>query len=199
MSQVPIGMNKMQLRTIINSWTKDWFENMTPTENAINNLIYQLDEVAIRYETVWGAYKLESLATGALAEKVQLQVDKLNDAISACDVWVVRDLVSGCIRMYDALEKNAIALGHKPCHPDYWEIKVGAKIYRVVKSVSDARSLHRPDGDKGICIVTLEELVRMYEHKGSEFLETVTKGRKELEGLPVADIDWKKGDSIEFI
>lgn len=188
----------MQLRTIINSWTKDWFENMTPTENAINSLIHQLDEVAIRYETVWGVYKLESLATGALAEKVQAQVDKLNEAILASDVNAVRDLVAGTIRMYDALEKNALALGHKPTHPDYWEIKVGSKIYRVVKSVSDARSLHRPDGDKGVCIVTLEELVRMYEHKGNEFLETVTRGRKELAGLPVADINWKKGDSLDM-
>lgn len=188
----------MQLRTIINSWTKNWFENMTPTENAINELVHQLDEVAIRYEAVWGVYKLESLATGALSEKVQSQVDKLNDAISACDVVVVRDLVSGCIRMYEALEKNAIALGHKPCHPDYWEINVGSKIYRVVKSVSDARSLHRPNSDKGVFIVTLEELVRMYEHKGSAFLETVTKGRKELEGLPVADINWEKGDSLDM-
>lgn len=189
----------MQLRTIINSWTKDWFENMTPTQNAINELIWQLDEVAIRYETIWGVYKLESLARGELAEKVQLQVDKLNDAISACDVNAVRDLVAGTIRMYDALEKNAIALGHKPCAPDYWEIKVGAKIYRVVKSVSDARSLHRPGGDKGVCIVTLEELVRMYEHKGNTFLDTIiSKGKKELEGLPVSKIDWKKGDSLDM-
>lgn len=188
----------MQLRTIINSWTKDWFENMTPTENAINELIHQLDEVAIRYETVWGVYKLESLATGALAERVQSQVDKLNDAISSCDLVAVRDLVAGCIRMYDTLEKNALALGHKPYHPDYWEIKVGSKIYRVVKSVSDARSLHRPDGEKGFCIVTLEELARLYDAKDNEFLETVKKSRKELEGLPVADINWKKGDSLDM-
>lgn len=169
---------------------------MTPVQNAINELIYQLDEVAIRYETVWGVYKLESIAAGTLAEKVQSQVDKLNDAIEQEDLSLVRDLVAGTIRMYDVLEKNAISLGHKPCHPDYWEIKVGAKIYRVAKSVSDARSLHRPDGDKGVCIVTLEELVRMYESNHSAFIETVTKGKKELEGLAVADIDWKKGDSL---
>jgi len=188
----------MQLRTIINSWAKNWFEQMTPEQNAINELVHQLDEVAIRYECIWGVYKLESLATGELAEKVQSQVDKLNDAIEACNVKAVRELVAGCIRMYDALEKNAIALGHKPRSPDYWEINIGSKIYRVVKSVSDARSLHRPDGDKGVCIVTLEELIRMYEHKGSEFLETITRGKKELEGLPVADINWKKGDSLDM-
>lgn len=189
---------KMHLRTILNSWTRDWFSKMTPTQNAINELIYQLDEVAIRYETVWGVYKLESLATGALAEKVQSQVDKLNDAIQAENLPAVRDLVSGCIRMYEVLEKNAIALGHKPCSPDYWEIKVGAKIYRVVKSVSDARSLHRPDGDKGVCIVTLEELARLYDTKDSDFMRTVSESRKEFEGLPVADINWKKGDSMNM-
>ncbi len=188
----------MQLRTIINSWTKDWFEQMTPEQNAINELIHQLDEVAIRYECVWGVYKLESLATGSLAEKVQSQVDKLNDAIQAVDVASVRELVSGCIRMYDALEKNALALGHKPIAPEYLEINIGSKIYRVVKSVSDARSLHRPDGEKGVCIVTLEELARMYDKKESDFLETVSNSRKELEGLPVADINWKKGDSLNM-
>lgn len=188
----------MQLRTIINSWAKDRWSEMTPEQNAINELVHQLDEVAIRYECVWGVYKLESLAKGALAEKVQSQVDKLNDAIQAADVASVRELVAGCIRMYDALEKNALALGHKPCAPDYWETQVGSKIYRVVKSVSDARSLHRPDGDKGVCIVTLEELVRMYEYKGSPFLDKVNKARSELDGLPVSDIDWKKGDPLDM-
>lgn len=189
----------MQLRTIINSWTKDWFEEMTPTENAINQLIWQLDEVAIRYECVWGVYKLESLATGTLAEKVQSQVDKLNDAISECDLEAVRGLVAGTIRMYDALEKNALALGHKPCAPDYWEIQVGSKIYRVVKSVSDARALHRHDGGKGVVIVTLEELARMYDAQGNKLMDTIVKsGKAELAGLPVSDIDWKKGDSLDM-
>ena len=189
----------MQLRTIINSWTKEWFQIMTPTENAINQLIWQLDEVAIRYECIWGVYKLESLATGTLAEKVQLQVDKLNDAISACDLNEVRELVAGTIRMYDALEKNALALGHKPCDPDYWEIKIGAKIYRVVKSVSDARSLHRPDGDKGVTIVTLEELARMYDAQGNKLMDTIVKsGKAELAGLPVSKINWVTGDSLDM-
>jgi len=151
-----MGMEMMQIRTMLNSWTKDWFMNMTPTQNAINKMICELDEIAIRYETVWGVYKLESLAGDVLANKVQLQVDKLNDAIQNEELDDVRGLVSGTIRMYDALEKNAIANGHKPLSPDYWEIKVGSKIYHVVKSVSDPRSLLTPDHDKGVCIDTAE-------------------------------------------
>lgn len=185
----------MQLRTIINSWTRDWFEKMTPEQNAINKLVVQLDEVAVRYECIWGVYKLESLATGALADKVQSQVDKLNDAISECDVAKVRDLVAGTIRMYEVLEKNAVQLGHKPTTPDYWEINIGSKIYRVVKSVSDARSLHRPDGDKGICIITLEELCKLHEGRFNDFMGTLPKSKDGVK-LTVADIDWRKGDGL---
>jgi hypothetical protein len=188
----------MQLRTIINSWIKEWWSEMTPAENAINKMICELDEVAIRYETVWGVYRLESLATGTLAEKMQSQVDKLNDAIEACDVDGVRQLVAGTIRMYDALEKNALALGHTPLPPDHWEIKIGSKIYRIVKCVADARALHKPDGS-GVPVLTLEELVRAYEGKQSAFMDTiVNSARQELAGLPVAKIDWKKGDSVQM-
>ena len=192
---------KMHLRTILNTLTTEWFSVMTPQQNAINKLIYELDEVAIRYETVWGVYKLESLAPDALMDKVQAQVVKLTDAIQQQDEFAVAELVQGCKRMYDALEKNAVALGHKPLDPEHWEIKVGSKIYRIVKTVSDARSLHKPDGS-GITILTLEELILAYNSSHSDFLRvaggSVHKAQEIASGKNVAQINWKEGDTIPF-
>lgn len=192
---------KMHLRTILNTLTTEWFSVMTPQQNAINKLIYELDEVAIRYETVWGVYKLESLAPDALMDKVQAQVAKLTDAIQRQDEWEVAELVQGCKRMYDVLEKNAIALGHKPLSPEHWEVKVGSKIYRIVKTVSDARSLHKPDGS-GITILTLEELVLAYNSSHSDFMRvaggSVHNAQENASGKNVAQINWKGGDDIPF-
>lgn len=185
----------MQLRTILNSWITDWFDKMTPEQNAINKLIYQLDEVAIKYECIWGVYRLESLAVGTLAEKVQSQVDKLNDAIMGQDVAAVRDLVAGTIRMYDALEKNAIALGYKPLPPDMWEIKVGSSVYRVCKSMDDVRAAHKPDGS-GAKVIALEELINLYENRHLKFYEGIKRQSDKIGSLN--DFDFKKGDDIPF-
>lgn len=184
---------EMKLRTIINSYNTEWWSIMTPTQNVIGKLLHELDQVVIKYECLWGVYRLESLARGELAEKVQAQVEKLADAVSSDDLDAVRDLVAGTIRMYKVLEKNAVQLGHKPIDPVYWEIQVGSKIYRVVKNLVDARALHKPNQE---CIVmTIEELVRVYDGKHKEFLDTM---KKKPEAMKLDDFDFTKGDSTEF-
>jgi len=39
-------------------------------------------------------------------------------------------------------------------------------------------------------------LARVYDARDSDFLKTVKSGRAELNGLTVAQINWKKGDSL---
>lgn len=185
----------MKIRTFLNSKTKMWCENMTTTQNKINELIWQLDKVASRYELVWGVYRLESIADENLKAKVQAQLDKLNEAIQAEDVDALAVLVDGCIRMYDALEKYALANGHKPQAPDYWELKVGSKIYRIVKMVNDH---HRAQKGEGVEIVSLEELVNLYDKRLNGFLDKVAKNKSELSEKAVADINWETGDPLPF-
>jgi hypothetical protein len=101
--------------------------------------------------------------------------------------------VEGMIKGYKALEQSAIALGHKPIMPKYTEINVNSKIYRVVNSLAEARSLHRPDGDKNISIVTLEELVNNHNMN----IEAVLKeSSKSGQILSVSAFDFEKGDEI---
>lgn len=167
---------------------------MTPTQNAINKLISELDQVALSYEMRWGVYKLESLAPEPLAEKVQSQVDKLTAAIHADDLPSVRDLVAGCIRMYAALESSALSLGHKPCAPQHWNIRLGSRIYHVVRSSADARSLHKPDGS-GEVTLTIEELIRAYAARSDAVL---SPGKESTAKTDKLDIDWSEGETIPF-
>ncbi len=166
---------------------------MTPTQNAINNLVYQFDQVAITYEARWGVGTLEALADEPLAEKVQLQVEKLNTAINDGDLDGVRDLVDGCIRMYDALEKNALSKGKAPIAPDFWEIQVDAAVYRVAKGNVDARALiyHSPHET---VVVTLEDLVRTYAAKDKIFTTPLAAPPTPHKG----EFDFEVGDSIDF-
>jgi hypothetical protein len=183
------------IRTFLNSKSKEWWSMATPEQNAINEMIWQLDQEAIKYEMVWGVYRLEALADENLAAKVQAQLDRLNAAIEAQDVDSVRVLVDGCIRMYAALEAAALAKGHTPQSPDFWEVKVGAKIYRVVKAVNDA---HRAIEPSGCVVVSLQELVAMYDKKNSDFLNGVNRTKHDNAGKLVSDIDWDKGQEIPF-
>lgn len=181
----------MYLRTILNSLTTDWFKEMTPTQNAINKLLYELDQVIIKYETLWGVYKLESLATGSLAEKVQAQIDKLIAAVEAQDINLVRQLTAGTIRMYAALEQNAIKLGAKPLPPDMWEMQIGSKVYRVVKATTDERGA----AQEGREVVTLEQLLNLYDNRNQEILDTM---KRQPQALKLDDFDFSKGDSLDF-
>jgi hypothetical protein len=169
---------------------------MTPEQNAINKLIWQLDQVALEYEARWGVYTLESFAPEILASKFQAQLDKLNEAIGQNDPAMVAARVEGMIKGYKALEQSALSLGHKPCEPSFLEINVNSKIYRVVKSVAEARALHRPDGDKDVSIVTIEELVNIHQSKHDEIVKKVKEARPENDSWKT--FDFEKGDSVEF-
>lgn len=165
---------------------------MTPTQNIINKLIWELDQAVRPYEAKWGVYKLESLARPPLSEKVQNQVDKLNKAIADENIDTLPELVAGTIRMYAALEKNAVENGHQPIPPDQWSVPGATKIYHICKSVDDAAALQTTGTPQGI-ILSIQELINLYE----SFAENNTK--------PVAEkittqnnFDFTKGDKIDF-
>ena len=182
----------MNLRTIINSNNTDWWSEMTPTQNIINKLIWELDQAIRPYEAKWGVYKLESLARPPLSEKVQSQVEKLNRAICDQDVIALKELTAGTIRMYAALEKNAVENGCQPLPPDHWSVSSATKIYHICKTMDEARTLQSQNNHQGI-ILSIQELVNLYESKTENLLSGQEKPK-----VAQKHFNFSKGDSVDF-
>lgn len=170
-------------------------DNLDPLRFEINRLISQLDDVAVGYEAKWGIGKLEAVAylhDPELAEKWQRHIDKLNDAILALDVVAVRQLVDGCLVGYRKLEEAAVRASVAPCEPIYFEVNVNSTIYRIVKNVSDARSLHKPGGEA--VIVTAEEMARLFDKRRVDCYIKIEENPDKV--LKIDDFDFTKGDQI---
>ena len=167
---------------------------MPPLDFDINRLIEKLDEVAIKYEAKWGVYRLETLASPDLARKWQAQVDKINEAIETKNIRSLEDLVEGAIRGYALLEAEAIKGGHSPTAPEFWELRKGSRVYRVVMNTMDARAMQKPE-NSDVTILTLEEVVNLYDAKAR-----MVYGEPEKVATPgeLTGFDYDKGDPIPF-
>lgn len=181
---------RMVLRKHMITWPQE--DDLDAVCYEINRIISQLDDVAIGYEAKWGVGRLEAIASRSdLGDKFQRQIEKLNEAIEAKDGVSVRHLAEGCIRAYDALERNALALGEQPRDVVWFEYKFGSLIYRIVKNLADARASHKPD-EKDVVVMTGEELVKYY-HKDAirVYHDRVFENKN-----PLPDFNFDKGDDI---
>ncbi len=155
---------------------------LTPEMAVINQVLYGLDLVRHRMEMKWGVGRLVELATPELQLKWESHTRKLEGAIMASEVEVVKELVDGGVRGWAALERAAVEGGHVPFEPMVWEVAAEGVVYRVVRGRDDAEAL---GGD----VVTLGELVRVYHLRhqnalirrpGDEFT-----GEYKASGLPM--------------
>jgi hypothetical protein len=190
----------MSIRETIKPYLVEWpmSDKLDPVNFEINRLVSQLDDVAIGYEAKWGAGFLEAKAyahTPELAEKWQRQVDKLNDAINNADLGGLRALVDGCIRGYSQLEQNAYSLGLKPNETVVFNHTCGSTVYRVVRTVAEARLAMRP-GDKNVKIISCEEMCNFFEKEAVRIFCKREDDRAAESKKPDHDFNWKTGDEL---
>ena len=134
------------------------FYDFTIEEN-IRRYLTRLDQVQVEYESRWGVNKLPLLCSEELQSKWQRQKEKLQQAVEADRLADVVALVDGSIRAFDAMEKQAIANGHKMHDAEMWDFKhpEDGTVYRIVKNNYDA-GIAIGDGAK---VYTLEEVARL--------------------------------------
>lgn len=182
------------LRDILKPYLVEWpmSDDLDPRAYEINRLIGQLDDAAVGYEAKWGVGYLEAHAPAEMQERWQRQVEKLNGAIEALDVALVRQLVEGCVRGYAALEAAVEASHGPPSGPVFWEYKCGSMIYRVVKGSADARALHNP-GEANVVILSAQEMCERFEmDRQRVFRPRPAEAKKAAE----THFDFDKGDDV---
>lgn len=144
---------------------------LTPEQSMINQLLYEVDLVAHRLTLKWGVNRLLELAPPDLKAKFDNQMGKLEAAVIGGDVALVQELVGGCCRGWQALERAAIAAGHVPHEPLIFEVAVDGVVVPVVRTLEDQHAC--PKDRHGNATVTLEELCRVFVARQKETFSTV--------------------------
>lgn len=147
--------------------------HLTDSQVVINQILYSLDLVQHRMEMKWGIGRLQQLASDDLMAKWEAQINKLNDAIMNSDVEAVKELVAGCQRGWAVLEKSAVARGHVPYEPQFWEVDVDGAVYRVVRLREELEAIPEPLSERTVC---LDELVRVFHARHQKTFNAEIKG-----------------------
>lgn len=168
-------------------------QSLSPEQLQINFHILALDDVARKFEAVWGAGRLPTLVSPETRLKWKTQIEKLRTAILANDLPAVVELAAGTMRGWTALEAQALRGGHRPIAPDVWEVRHpdSGQIYRITRNLNEARAQAAP----GTVTYTLEEVACILETRQ---LVNQPKEARPLRSCVPFGYDWANGDEIPF-
>lgn len=172
-------------------------ENMNDTQREIMRILSQLDDKAIAVEAKWGIGTIETLVSKSTLEKWQRQLAKLEDAIHTQNIPLLHELASGAVRGWAAMENEAIAAGHTPNEPTFWEVTAhNGAVYRFYKNYSDAKAAHKPAGPP-VIIMAIQEAANMDQAARERVF--AKEPQKETRTTPADQkFNFKKGDDIPF-
>lgn len=104
--------------------------------DQIHGALKPLDAVAADIEIRWGRGRLETLVSPETAAKFEAARAKLDVAISEQDVDLVLKRAGVLTRGWAALEKEALARGHRAAPPELWYAtapdEYGEKEFQIV-------------------------------------------------------------------
>jgi len=166
---------------------------LTPKQYRINQCIWQFDVDCRRYDALWGVDRLPALCGEEMREKWRSQIDKLNTAIQKESVRQVEELVTGCSRGFEVMDKQARENGHTPTIPTSMQtsMKDGSTLI-IATSGPDAENLKELHPDA--TIYTLKEIANLL-HQDKYALVNKTK---EILGGDIKEIRTKFEDDIPF-
>lgn len=116
-----------------------------------------LDNLARKYDTVWGVDRLVTLVAPAMAEKYGAAIAHLHSAYDAEDPAATAAAAANCMKGLDAMNAQAIAAGHQPADPRVWVMEVEGRKFGFVEDAAFAAIAER--NNPGVKIVTLRQAV----------------------------------------
>lgn len=173
-------------------------QNGGAKDYEIQRWLQKLDTVAVEYESRWGVSRLHKLVPFEMAQKWNAQTAKLNAAIKGGNLYDMPDLVDGTIRGYAALEKAAIAEGHKPHDaPLAWTVGLpSGKTLAIVRHPKDASLVNDLKRDHGDVVVwTIDEIANIIEKEYTLVNLPSAKATIKAEPQP---FDFTQGDKINL-
>lgn len=95
-----------------------------PIPAAVWGQLEPLDRVAAEYTAKWGD-RLPGCVSTEMAGRFESAYEALRDAVSAHDVHKVAKIAPQLVRAWEALEKEALAAGHKPLPDTAYAVELG--------------------------------------------------------------------------
>ena len=85
--------------------------------------VRKLDEIAHRFERIWGVDRLPFLVSDFLRVKFESQQERLNTFIESNDEPAIQKAAAGMIRGWELLDAEAREAGHRPLVDTIWTVK----------------------------------------------------------------------------
>lgn len=178
-------------------------DTLTPEQYQINQWIEKLDTLNVEYESRWGCGVLPQLVSSATAEKWLRHCQKIDDAITSNDLQLMVDLCEGAKRGLDALEQEAMRLGHKPHGaPVAWTVMMeNGKELAICATRNDA-AMCASNGakERDMVVWTIQEVANLicnYYHDANKLGEPKPESVK-AQTTEHDPFDFTKGDKINF-
>lgn len=142
--------------------------NMVATK--IGDIIATVTEHANIMNRRWGYNRLPHIVSIDLMERFKAQQFKWQNACMECvasclpaDLDRVKKHGEAMIRAYDALDKQALALGHSPTPPGQWEFELadGTPIV-LVRSRSEMGNVEREPKAQVWCLEEIGEIITRF-------------------------------------
>lgn len=136
--------------------------------DIIHGSLKPLDALASALEVKWGRDRLIGFVSPETASLFDTAKAKLDAAIAYNDPEDVIKRTNIMMRGWKALEKEALANGHKPFPPDVWIASVGdegknkAVEFAIVKDSADA-SMVKMEGINCYSLVEVARMVRLFQ------------------------------------
>jgi hypothetical protein len=144
-------------------------------------------------EQRWGIGKLEQLADPALATRFEQARQNLNHALGQESISEVVAKAEDMIRGWRIIEKKVLEAGHKPeCEKVWHMVNDEGKKYAFVNDSSDHVYF-----DKDITVISMEEVIRVFE---AHYKEIYGEVKKHFPGAEITKITKKEelDDELPF-
>jgi hypothetical protein len=125
-------------------------------------ILAPLDRVAHEMEQKWGVGRLQTLVSPEWAERFHSATTKLNLAISAGDLVLLREKADVLMRGWQKLDQLATEGGHQPwASADVWEVESNkGRVYAIARTGIDEINAQRRDG---VRVITLAEVAMILD------------------------------------
>lgn len=153
----------------------------------IQDALIKHDFVVAEYENKWGIDRLQELVSEELRERFYKQRDLLNAAIDANDGNQTKEEVETMCRAYVALEKEAIAMGHKPLSGEYWETPLpDGRVLAITKNFAEAGKVAKDN--RQLVVYSIEEIANIIGSREKEMTDKINKIKDVFPGAAVTSV-----------
>lgn len=153
----------------------------------IQDALVKHDFVVNEYEAKWGIDRLPELVSTEMRDRFFKQREKLNAAIDNNDGKLVQHEVEVMCRAYVALEREAVAAGHKQLTGEYWETPLpDGRVLAITRSFDEAGKVAKDNRD--LVVYSLEEIANILASKQRETFDRINQVKAMFPGAAVTSL-----------